>query len=63
VLGIGKGKKKAKHSAKQDAAFKMMVQIRKSYRAGGTLNNVSRETMLSYCEWYAQIVSILFWYL
>jgi hypothetical protein len=50
-----RNRERKKQKAKQDAALKLMVQRRKSYRDGETLNNVSRETMFSYCEWYAQI--------
>ncbi len=56
VEGIGMTKMQAKH----DAAHKMMVQIRDTFRAGGTLNNVPRAKLLSCCEWFEEFVSFVF---
>ncbi|XP_046655542.1 RISC-loading complex subunit tarbp2-like [Daphnia pulicaria] len=47
VEGIGLTKMQAKH----DAAYKMMFQIRETYRAGETLNNVPRVKLVNCCEW------------
>ncbi|XP_046651117.1 interferon-inducible double-stranded RNA-dependent protein kinase activator A homolog [Daphnia pulicaria] len=46
VEGIGLTKMQAKH----DAAYKMMFQIRETYRANGTLNSVPRTVILSRLE-------------
>jgi hypothetical protein len=38
--------------AKHDAAHKMLLQIQKTARAGETLNDVTRQTLLNWCEWF-----------
>jgi RISC-loading complex subunit TARBP2 len=41
--------------AKHDAAHKMMLQIQKTARAGETLNDVTRQTLLNWCEWFFSV--------
>jgi RISC-loading complex subunit TARBP2 len=55
VEGIGLTKMQAKH----DAAYKMMFQIRETYRAGGTLNTVPRVKLVNCCEWFVHFGTIL----
>jgi RISC-loading complex subunit TARBP2 len=38
--------------AKHDAAYKMMLQIRKTAQAGGNLNKVTNEKLLTCSEWF-----------
>lgn len=52
TLGISViGKAKTKMQAKHDAAYKMMMQLKKTTQSGGTLNNVTQEILMKCLEW------------
>ena len=42
----------SKEEAKEDAACKVMLELRKVTRLGGTLNEVSNHKLRLYCSWY-----------
>ena len=46
--------------AKHDAAHKLMLEIKKTAREGGTLKEVSKEKLMACCEWFVKFLLISF---
>lgn len=53
------GKAKTKMQAKHDAAYKMMMQLKKTTQGGGTLNNVTQEILMKCLEWFVEFTECI----